>query len=37
MECCRDAGGNVFDFGFGLNFEGIISDERTQRYKKENM
>lgn len=36
MECYRDGEGHVYDFGFGLNFEGVISDERTLRYKKEN-
>lgn len=34
MECYRDTEGNVYDFGFGLNYEGVISDERTRRYQK---
>lgn len=34
MECYRDSEGNVYDFGFGLNYEGVISDERTRRYQK---
>lgn len=28
MECYNDAVGNVYDFGFGLNWKGIIQDER---------
>lgn len=34
MECHRDADGNVYDFGFGLNWKGIIKDARLERYKK---
>ncbi len=29
----RDADGNVYDFAFGLNWAGIINDERVNRYK----
>ena len=29
-----DADGHAWDFGFGLNWSGIISDERTQKYVK---
>lgn len=29
-----DTQGNTYDFGFGLNFSGPISDERTQKYTK---
>lgn len=36
MECYQDSEGNTYDFGFGLNFEGRICDERTRRYTKEN-
>ena len=32
MECHVDSDGNVYDFGFGLNWSGIISDERTEKY-----
>lgn len=32
MECHRDTEGNVYDFGFGLNWNGKIEDARTQRY-----
>ena len=28
-----DAAGNVYDFAFGLNWSGIITDERVSRYK----
>lgn len=26
---------NAYDFGFGLNWSGVIRDERTMRYQKE--
>lgn len=32
MECYIDADGNVYDFGFGLNWSGKIQDERTEKY-----
>jgi beta-glucosidase len=32
MICYTDAGGNSYNFGFGLNWKGVISDERTERY-----
>lgn len=35
MTCYRDSEGHVYDFGFGMNFEGVIHDERTRRYRKE--
>ena len=28
-----DEMGNVYDFGYGLNYRGIISDERTAKYR----
>jgi beta-glucosidase len=28
----RDANGNVYDFGFGLNWKGTIKDVRTEKY-----
>ncbi|MDR7678629.1 glycoside hydrolase family 3 protein [Lactiplantibacillus plantarum] len=31
----QDAEGNVYDFGFGLNYEGQIQDWRTTRYNKD--
>lgn len=32
MECHVDSEGNTYDFGFGLNWKGVISDARTQKY-----
>lgn len=32
MACYEDAEGNVYDFGFGINWTGPIADERTERY-----
>jgi beta-glucosidase len=34
MEVYVDKEGNKYDFGFGLNWSGVISDARTDRYKK---
>lgn len=33
MECYKDADGNVYDFAYGLNWNGVINDERTNKYK----
>jgi beta-glucosidase len=32
MTPYKDAQGNVYDFGFGLNWKGVIKDSRTQKY-----
>lgn len=32
MECYVDSEGNTYDFAFGLNWSGVISDERTAKY-----
>ncbi len=32
MVCYRDGAGNVYDFGFGLNWKGVIKDARTKKY-----
>lgn len=32
MECYTDSAGNTYDFGFGLNWSGVIQDERTAKY-----
>ena len=32
MECYTDANGNVYDFAYGLNWSGVISDTRTEKY-----
>jgi len=34
MQCYKDAEGHVYDFGFGLNWKGVIKDARTAKYKK---
>lgn len=34
MTCHKDATGNVYDFGFGMNWKGTIKDERVTKYKK---
>ena len=33
MECYKDADGNVYDFAFGMNWSGVIDDDRVQRYR----
>lgn len=33
MNCYTDSEGNVYDFGFGLNWQGIINDDRVSIYK----
>ncbi len=33
MECYTDAEGNTYDFAFGLNWSGVINDERVNKYK----
>ena len=32
MRCYQDADGNVYDFAFGLNWQGQINDERVKKY-----
>ena len=32
MECHVDTEGNAYDFGFGMNFAGVIHDARTEKY-----
>lgn len=32
MECYVDANGNTYDFAFGLNWSGVIDDERVEKY-----
>ncbi|MGZ8558798.1 MAG: glycoside hydrolase family 3 C-terminal domain-containing protein, partial [Chitinophagaceae bacterium] len=34
MECYKDSEGNVYDFGFGLNWKGVINDARTVKYQR---
>lgn len=32
MVCYKDEVGNTYDFGFGLNWNGVIKDKRTEKY-----
>ncbi|MGF1587188.1 MAG: glycoside hydrolase family 3 N-terminal domain-containing protein [Bacteroidales bacterium] len=32
MECHVDSDGNTYDFAFGLNWSGVIKDDRTAKY-----
>ncbi len=32
MKCYTDSDGNTYDFAFGLNWSGLIRDERTAKY-----
>jgi beta-glucosidase len=34
MTCHIDSEGNTYDFGFGLNWSGVIKDARNEKYKK---
>ena len=34
MNCYKDSEGNVYDFGYGLNWKGVINDTRTLKYKR---
>lgn len=36
MTPYTDSEGNTYDFGFGLNWKGVIRDERNEKYNKEN-
>ena len=33
MDCYVDADGNTYDFAYGLNWKGVIDDERVKTYK----
>lgn len=33
LECHKDAEGHLYDFGYGLNWQGVINDARTAKYK----
>ena len=33
MQCYKDSEGHVYDFGYGLNWKGVIKDARTAKYK----
>lgn len=32
VECYVDSEGNTYDFAYGMNWSGVISDERTEEY-----
>ena len=34
MICHVDSEGNTYDFGYGLNWSGLIKDARVEKYKK---
>lgn len=34
LTCFTDSVGNTYNFGFGLNWKGLISDARTKKYSK---
>jgi beta-glucosidase len=36
MICHVDSEGNTYDFGFGLNWNGVIKDTRVEKYRKVN-
>jgi len=31
----QDSEGNTYDFGFGLDWNGVIKDKRTLKFKKQ--
>jgi len=33
MVCYTDESGNVYDFAFGMNWSGVINDDRVEKYK----
>ena len=35
MECYVDSNGNTYDFAFGMNWSGVINDERVAKYNVE--
>lgn len=34
MKCYVDEDGHIYDFAYGMNYKGIIVDERVNKYKK---
>jgi len=32
MQCYFDSDGHTYDFGFGMNWKGVINDARTAKY-----
>lgn len=35
MQCYIDEEQHMYDFAFGMNFQGVIDDERVKKYKRE--
>ena len=35
MKCFVDSEGHTYDFGFGMNWSGVIKDDRTAKYIKQ--
>ena len=35
MECHVDTDGHIYDYAYGLNWSGVISDRRTEKYGRE--
>ena len=33
MTCYRDSEGHVYDFAYGMDFEGVIDDNRVKKYR----
>jgi beta-glucosidase len=33
MRCYQDVDGNTYDFAYGMNWSGVIQDERVKRYR----
>lgn len=33
MDCYEDSAGNAYDFAFGMNWSGVIEDDRVRTYK----
>ena len=34
MTCHKDSDGHIYDFGYGMNWKGVIKDARVLKYKK---
>ena len=35
MECYKDSEGHIYEFGFGMNYDGVIEDVRTEKYGRQ--
>lgn len=36
MKCYQDSEGHIYDFGYGMNWKGVIKDARTAKYNPHN-